>query len=305
MNFKGRDIISIKDLSKDDIEYILKTSFDLKEGKYPDVFKNVVIASLFFEPSTRTRLSFESAVSLLGGKYFGFANPGSSSVQKGETLKDTIKTVTGYCHAIVMRHNIEGAARAASEVSTVPIINAGDGSNQHPTQTLLDLFTIKEKYGHIDNLNIGLIGDLKYGRTVHSLSMALCYYNVNIYLISPDLLRMPEHYTDYMRKSGIKFVETGNLLDVGKDLDILYVTRIQRERFGDAQEYESVAGSYVINREIIEKINNDISIMHPLPRVDEISIDVDGTPNDLYFKQAHNGIPVRQALLGLVTGAIK
>ncbi len=305
MNFKGKDIISIKDLSKDDIEYILDRSFDVKNGKYPGVLKDLVIASLFFEPSTRTRLSFEAAVSLLGGSYFGFANPGSSSVQKGETLKDTIKTVTGYCHAIVMRHTVEGAARAAAEVSTVPVINAGDGSNQHPTQTLLDLFTIKEKFGKIDTLNIGLLGDLKYGRTVHSLSMALCYYNVNIYLISPDLLKMPEHYTDHMKKSGIKFHETDNLLDVGKDLDVLYVTRIQRERFGDAQEYESVAGSYVLNKEIISNINPNVSIMHPLPRVDEISVEIDDMDNNLYFKQAHNGIPVRQALLGLVTGAIK
>jgi aspartate carbamoyltransferase catalytic subunit len=305
MDFKGKDIISIREFKKEEIEYILQKSNEVKNKLYPDVLKGKVLANLFFEPSTRTRLSFEAAITLLGGSYFGFADPQSSSVQKGETLKDTIKTVSGYCDAIVMRHPMEGAARAAADVTDKPIINAGDGSNQHPTQTLLDLFTIKEQFGAIDNLNIGLLGDLKYGRTVHSLSMALSHYNVKIFFISPKLLKMPEIYKQYLENAKIKYHETESIGEVGKDLDVLYVTRIQRERFGDLQEYEKVAGFYKINREVLSELNEKIKIMHPLPRVDEINSEIDDTDNAIYFEQAHNGVPVRQAILGLITGAIK
>jgi aspartate carbamoyltransferase catalytic subunit len=304
MNFKGKDIISIRDLKKDEIEYILLKSHEVKTGLYPNALKNKALASLFFEPSTRTRLSFEAACTLLGGNFFGFADPSSSSVQKGETLKDTIKTVSGYCDVIVIRHPLEGAARAAAEVTEKPVINAGDGSNQHPTQTLLDLYTIKEQFGMIDGLNIGLVGDLKYGRTVHSLSMALSFYKINLFLISPKLLKMLDNYKQYVENAGIKFIETENIFDAGKDLDILYVTRIQRERFGDQQEYQKVAGYYRINHDVISKINQKVKIMHPLPRVDEIDCALDATENAIYFEQAHNGIPVRQTILGLVTGAI-
>lgn len=305
MNFKGRNIISIRDFEKDEIEYVLKKAFEVKVNKFPDALSGKVLANLFFEPSTRTRLSFESAMILLGGKSFGFADQLSSSVQKGETLKDTIKTVTGYCDVIVMRHPFEGAARAAAEVSSVPVINAGDGSNQHPTQTMLDLFTIKEKFGKIDELNIGMLGDLKYGRTVHSLSMALANYKVNLFLISPKILKMPDHLKTFLDKNDVSYRETERIDEVGDKLDILYVTRIQKERFGDLEEYQKVAGFYKITTEILETLKKDVKIMHPLPRVDEIETALDDTPNAIYFEQAHNGIPVRQALLGLVTGVIK
>jgi aspartate carbamoyltransferase catalytic subunit len=303
--FKNRDIISIRDFNKDELEYIIAKATDVKDNKYKDALNDKVMASLFFEPSTRTRLSFESAMSLLGGKFFGFANQGSSSVQKGETLRDTIKTVSGYCDVIVMRHSLEGAARLAADCSDVPVINAGDGSNQHPTQCILDLFTIKEQFNTIDGLNIGLLGDLKYGRTVHSLAMALSYYKVNLFLISPKLLEMPEHLKAFLLKKAVPFKETKDLEDVLSSLDILYVTRIQKERFGDPEEYEKVAGCYKVDLETISMMSKHTKIMHPLPRVDEIDMQVDETENAIYFKQAHNGIPVRQALLGLVTGAIK
>lgn len=305
MKYKGRHIISVRDLQRSDIDYILDKSSEVKAGKYSNLLKDTVLACLFFEPSTRTRLSFEAAVTRLGGSFFGFANSDSSSASKGETLKDTVKTVTGYCNVIAVRHPLEGAARAASEVARVPVINAGDGSNQHPTQTLLDLFTIKEKLGSLDGLKIGLLGDLKYGRTVHSLAMALSLYNVQLYLISPRILQMPDHYRSYLQRANISFVESESLDDIGKELDVLYVTRIQRERFGDSQEYEKVAGSYRVTPDTLDKLNSHTRIMHPLPRVDEISAEVDETENAIYFEQAHNGIPVRQTLLGLVTGALE
>jgi len=305
MNFINKNIISIRDLNKEELEFILLKSKMIKDGKYKNSLDGKVLANLFFEPSTRTRLSFESAMVSLGGKYFGFANQISSSVQKGETLKDTIKTVTGYCDVIVIRHPLEGSARAACECSIVPVINAGDGSNQHPTQALLDLYTIKEQFNKIDGLNIGLLGDLKYGRTVHSLSMALSHYDIKIYLISPRLLQMPDHLKNFLNDRGVIFMETENLEEVAGKLDILYVTRIQKERFGDPEEYEKVAGFYKITPDTLNIMNKHTRIMHPLPRVDEIDVSVDKTENAIYFKQAHNGIPVRQALLGLVTGAIK
>lgn len=305
MNFKNRSIISFRDFKKEEIDYIIQKSYEVKNRYYNNFLKNKVLATLFFEPSTRTRLSFEAAISLMGGSFFGIADPLSSSVQKGETLIDTIKTVCGYCDTIVIRHPYEGAARLASEVSSKPVINAGDGSNQHPTQTLLDLYTIKEYFGKIDGLNIGLLGDLKYGRTVHSLAMALSFYNIRLYLISPKLLKMPDECKKYIEKANINYIETESLTDVGKELDVLYVTRIQRERFGDLQEYEKVAGCYKITQDILNILGKDTKIMHPLPRVDEIDPEVDKSKNAIYFEQAHNGIPVRQAILGLVMGIIQ
>lgn len=305
MNFKNKHIISIKDLSKEELDYILTKASHLKNGRNPQILKNKVLATLFFEPSTRTRLSFEAAITLGGGTYIGFADSINTSVQKGESLKDTVKTVCGYCDAIAIRHPYEGAARAASEVSKVPIINAGDGANQHPTQTLLDLFTMKEQFGNIENLNIGLFGDLKYGRTVHSLSMALANYNVNLYFISPSLLRMPDYNKKYLTDKGISFYEVESLQEIGRDLDVLYVTRLQRERFGDPIEYEKVSGSYRVTLETMKILGKNTKLMHPLPKVDEIAAEVDDLKNAIYFEQAHNGIYVRQALLGLVTGVIQ
>jgi len=305
LDFKNKSIISLRDMNKEEVEFILKKSDEVKSNKHPEALKDKVMASLFFEPSTRTRLSFESAMISLGGKVFGFATQDSSSVSKGETLKDTIKMVTGYCDVIIMRHPLEGAARAAEEVSSVPVINCGDGSNQHPTQALLDLFTIKDKFKKIDGLNIGLYGDLRYGRTVHSLSMALSHYKVNLYFISPKILQMPDHYKLYLDQCGLKYVEAESLEEVADKLDVIYVTRIQKERFADPEEFVKVAGSYKITLNTLEMLKKNAKIMHPLPRVNEIDPSVDNSEHAIYFEQAHNGVPVRQALLGLVTGGIK
>ncbi len=301
--FKGRSIVSLKDMEKKEILHLMKKAGEIKSGKLKDVLKGKVIASLFFEPSTRTRLSFESAVLGQGGSVFGFADPGASSAKKGESLSDTIKNVMGYCDAIVMRHFIEGAARRAAEISTVPVVNGGDGANQHPTQTFLDLFTMFEKKGSLDGKVIGMMGDLKYGRTIHSLAMALTHFDVKLHFISPKQLSVPEHYIEYLKEKKIDFQES-SVETCGKELDFLYCTRLQKERFFDPMEYEKVAGSYRIDKEALEYLKADTYIMHPLPRVDEITVEVDDDPRALYFEQAHNGVPTRAALLGLVTGTI-
>lgn len=240
----------------------------------------------------------------LGGAVIGFAEASTSSVKKGESLADTIKTVEQYSDVIVIRHPKEGAARLAAEVAEIPVINAGDGSNQHPTQTLLDLYTIRKEFGKIDGLKIGLLGDLKYGRTVHSLAEALAYYDVELYLISPELLRMPRHIVEELREKGVTVYETSDLMSVIGELDVLYVTRIQKERFPDEQEYLKVRGSYQVNLQVLSKAKETLKVMHPLPRVDEIHPEVDKTKHAIYFKQVFNGIPVRMALLGLVLGVI-
>ncbi|WP_324736648.1 aspartate carbamoyltransferase [Thermococcus sp. SY098] len=307
--WKGRDVISIRDFSKDDIEYVLNTAErlekELKEKGSLEYAKGKILATLFFEPSTRTRLSFESAMHRLGGSVIGFAEASTSSVKKGESLRDTIKTVEQYSDVIVIRHPKEGAARLAAEVAEIPVINAGDGSNQHPTQTLLDLYTIKHEFGKIDGLKIALLGDLKYGRTVHSLSEALTHYDVELYLISPGLLRMPRHIVEELKEKGVKVYETSDLESVIGELDVLYVTRIQKERFPDEQEYLKVKGSYVIDLEILKKAKEMLKIMHPLPRVDEIHPSVDSTKHAIYFRQVFSGIPVRMALLALTLGVIE
>ncbi|NJE09027.1 aspartate carbamoyltransferase [Thermococcus sp. M39] len=307
--WKGRDVISIRDFSREDIEYVLSTAErlekELKEKGSLEYAKGKILATLFFEPSTRTRLSFESAMHRLGGSVIGFAEASTSSVKKGESLRDTIKTVEQYSDVIVIRHPKEGAARLAAEVAEIPVINAGDGSNQHPTQTLLDLYTIKREFGKIDGLKIGLLGDLKYGRTVHSLSEALSHYDVELYLISPELLRMPRHIVEELKEKGVKVYETSDLESVIGELDVLYVTRIQKERFPDEQEYLKVKGSYVIDLEILKKAKETLKIMHPLPRVDEIHPSVDSTKHAIYFRQVFSGIPVRMALLGLTLGVIE
>lgn len=305
MTFENRDIISIRDLSKNEILHVLKTAKKIERKPNPNLLKGEVMASLFFEPSTRTRLSFESAMRRLGGEVIGFAEPGTTSLKKGETLWDTIKMAERYADVIVMRHPVEGAARLAAEAAGVPIINGGDGANQHPTQTLLDLYTIQKAKGKIERLKIGFLGDLKYGRTVHSLAIALSHFNTALYFISPEALKMPDSYLEELDSKGIKYYEETDLLKVSKKLDILYATRIQKERFPDPLEYKKYAGVYKLNRSILPHIKPSLKIMHPLPRVDEIHPELDDTKHALYFEQAGNGVPVRQALLSLVLGRVK
>lgn len=305
MDLKGRSIVSIRDFPKEDIQAVVNKALEVKTGKWAGVLEGKVLATLFFEPSTRTRLSFEGAMVSMGGRVIGFADPDISSAKKGESLADTIRTVTGYCDVIVMRHNIEGAARLASQVADVPVINAGDGANQHPTQTFLDLVTIQEEFGQLQGLKVGMLGDLKYGRTVHSLCRALSLFNSKFSFISPPSLRMPDYTLERLKATGTSFVEVGDINELKDSLDVLYVTRIQKERFADFQEYERVAGAYRIGRDSLEQLGEKVRVMHPLPRVDEIVEDLDDTPNAIYFRQAHNGIPTRQALLGLVTGTIQ
>lgn len=304
MDFEGRSIVSIRDMDKGALLKIIEMSKEVKKGGHTGFLSGKVLATLFFEPSTRTRLSFESAMGYMGGNVIGFSGTEYTSIKKGETLGDTIKTVSGYCDVIVVRHPVEGAARLASEVATVPIINAGDGANQHPTQTCLDLFTINELYDELSEVRVGFLGDLKYGRTVHSLAYALSLFKAPMWFIAPDALKMPEYLVQEITENGSEVCEVDDLEHLKDHLDVLYVTRIQKERFGDMQEYEKVAGSYRITKEVIGELGGEIKIMHPLPRVDEIAQEVDELDNALYFRQAHNGIPVRQAILGLVLGKL-
>lgn len=305
-DFRGRDIVSLRDMDNGDLMKIVRTTGEVKAGEYDNFLEGMAIACLFFEPSTRTRLSFESAVLQKGGRVFGFANPKGSSQSKGESFADTVRTVEGYCRAMVIRHPVEGAARLASRTVSVPVVNAGDGANQHPTQTFLDLYTMYERFGRLEGLRVGMMGDLKYGRTVHSLTHAMAMFGSEMTFISPPSLRMPDQIKGELREAGISFEEAEEPEQAAdRRLDVLYVTRIQRERFGDPQEYESVAHSYRVTPKTVEAMGGDVSIMHPLPRVDEIAEEVDALENAIYFEQAHNGIPTRQALLGLVTGGLR
>lgn len=304
-NFKNRDVISIKDFTKDEILHILKTAKTFKQKSQPNLLADKIMASLFFEPSTRTRLSFEAAMGRLGGRIIGFADPKSSSIKKGESLRDCIANVEKYVDVIVMRHPLEGSARLAAEVSGVPVINGGDGANQHPTQTLLDLFTIQECQKKLTGLNIAMSGDLKYGRTVHSLAVALAHFSARLYFISPDELRMPEYIKEELKKKKIKFTEVKNWDRIMNKIDILYVTRIQQERFPDPLEYEKVKNLYILKAADLAQAKKNLKIMHPLPRVNEITYDVDKTPHAYYFQQAANGLYTRQALLALILGAVK
>lgn len=301
MEFKGKNIISIRDLSKEDILYILDKAKEMDEGYKPFLLKGKILATLFFEPSTRTRLSFESAMHRLGGSVIGFADAKTSSASKGESLWDSIKVISSYSDVIVIRHPLEGAARLASESANVPIINGGDGANQHPTQTLLDLYTIKKDFGNLENLKFGFVGDLKYGRTVHSLAHALKHFNATMYFISPKSLCMPEEYLKELEKEGVEFYETENLNETMKNLDILYNTRIQKERFPNPEDYNKVKGVYKLKKSMLKDVKENFRILHPLPRVDELNRDIDNTKYGIYFQQAANGIPVRQALLYLMT----
>ncbi|MGQ4892533.1 MAG: aspartate carbamoyltransferase [Candidatus Njordarchaeia archaeon] len=308
MNFRGRDFISLYDYTENEIRYILEKSKEvenmLNKQRKINLLEGYILASLFFEPSTRTRLSFEAAMQRLGGGVIGFSGVEASSVAKGESLIDTIRTVENYADVIVLRHPIMGAARAAAEFASVPIINAGDGSGEHPTQTLLDLYTILKAKKVLSGLNIGLLGDLKYGRTVHSLSIALGRFRNKLFLISPKELRMPRETIRDLEEMGVEVIESFNVEEVIGDLDVLYVTRIQKERFPDIKEYEKVKSSYRIDTKILEKAKDDLIIMHPLPRTGEISYDVDKTKFALYFQQVKNGVIVRMALLGLILGVL-
>lgn len=305
LEFKGRDIISIEDFTQQEINHILNVtqSMETHAKGGSDLLKGKILATLFFEPSTRTRLSFETAMLKLGGSYIGFADSEVSSARKGENLADTIRTVENYADVIALRHNLEGSAKLAAEFSKVPIINAGTGAEEHPTQALIDLYTIRKEKGKIDGLKIALIGDLRYGRTVHSLSYALAKYDVELYFVSPETLRMRKDVLSGI-KNCVSVTENADLEKIMPQLDVLYVTRIQKERFPDAAEFAKVKGAYRIDLKSIEKAKKDLTILHPLPRVDEIAPEVDATPQAKYFTQVWNGMVVRMALLSLVLGAV-
>ncbi len=307
MNFKDKDIISIKDFSKQEINGIISYAKKMvpyaKGEKKTEILKGRVMSSLFFEPSTRTRLSFESAMNRLRGRVIGFSDPGGTSQKKGESLADTIRMANSYSDAIVIRHPQEGAARLAAEFADVPVINAGDGAGHHPTQCLLDLFTIQTEKKKIQKTKIVLLGDLKYGRTVHSLAYALSLYGAEMTFVSPPSLKMPkEVIAECQEMGGVEPTQTSQLEKAIKDADVLYATRIQRERFPDAEEYNRVVGSYSITNQLLEQAPEDLIVMHPLPRVTEIDPEVDTTPHARYFTQAFNGVPVRMALLSLILG---
>jgi aspartate carbamoyltransferase catalytic subunit len=306
LRFEGRDIISIRDFTREEIDYILKIAQAMEPlaQRGSDMLRGKILATLFFEPSTRTRLSFEAAMHKLGGSTIGFAEAEIASVRKGENLADTVRTVENYADVIAIRHPLEGAARLAAEFAKVPIINGGSGAEEHPTQALLDLYTIMKEKGRIDGLKIALVGDLRYGRTVHSLAYALSYYDVELYLVSPESLKMRREVLEEIKEK-IPVAEETDIKKVVPLLDVLYVTRIQKERFPDPAEYIKVKGSYKIDLETLSKAKKDLIVMHPLPRVDEIAAEVDGTPHARYFQQVWNGIVTRMALLALILGAVK
>lgn len=303
MDFGGRDMISIRDLTKEEIEHMLGTAEGMERSPPGDILRGKTLATLFFEPSTRTRISFEAAMQRLGGKTIGFSGAGATSVAKGESLTDTVRTVERYSDAIAIRHPRDGAARLSAEVSSKPVINAGDGANQHPTQTLLDLYTIKREKGRLD-VEVALVGDLKYGRTVHSLAYALAMFGAHLTLTSPKGLEMPREVVSDLQRFGPKVAKEDDLAEVASKVEVLYVTRIQKERFPDPEEYERVRGTYKITLETLRNARENLIILHPLPRVDEIAPEVDGTRYAKYFDQVYYGLPVRMAILGLLMGAV-
>jgi aspartate carbamoyltransferase catalytic subunit len=306
MNFEGRDIISIRDFTKDDIEHILDTARlmePLTVGR-SRMLDGRVLATLFFEPSTRTRMSFESAMHKLGGDCISISEARTSSMEKGESLADTIRTIENYCDVMVLRHSRDGSARMAAEVASIPVINGGSGAEEHPTQALLDLYTIRREVGRIDGLNIALVGDLRYGRTIHSLAYGLALYGTTLYFVSPDSLRVRSEVLDEV-SNRVSTYEKRNIEDVLSKIDVLYVTRIQKERIPDPEEYEKMKGVYRITLDVIRNAKRNLIIMHPLPRVDEISPDIDQTPHAKYFKQMRYGLITRMGVLSLVLGAVK
>jgi len=306
LEFKGRDIISIKDFSREEIDYILKTAETMESVavKGSDMLRGKILATLFFESSTRTRLSFESAMHKLGGSTIGFAEAEIASVKKGENLADTVRTVENYADVIALRHPLEGAARLAAEFAKIPILNGGSGAEEHPTQALLDLYTMIREKENLEGLKIAFVGDLRYGRTVHSLAYALSLYDIELHLVSPEPLKMRREVLQTI-KERIPVSETTNLERIIPIVDILYVTRIQKERFPDPAEYAKVKGYYKIDLKTLGEAKKDLIILHPLPRVDEIAAEVDNTRYARYFQQVWNGIVVRMALLALILGAVR
>ena len=298
-----KHLVSISHCSAEDIMRILDRATLFERNPNRDFLRGRVVATLFFEPSTRTRLSFETAVCRLGGKVIGFSDASTSSSTKGETLKDTIKIVSNYADAIVMRHYLEGAAQYATEVSPVPIINAGDGSSQHPSQTLLDLYSIRQTQGSLEQKTIVMVGDLKYGRTIHSLIEGMQPFSPRFIFVAPEELALPEEYRSYCREHNIPFEEVTEFTsEVIAEADILYMTRVQRERFSDPEEYERVKNVYILDRELLRLAKPNLKILHPLPRVQEIAQEVDDHPAAYYFRQALNGLYVRQSILSEVLG---
>ncbi len=294
----SNSLVSISDISKEEILSLLEQARYFEENPNHKILDGKVVATLFFEPSTRTRLSFETAVNRLGGRVIGFSDASTTSSSKGETLKDTIKMVSNYVDLIIMRHYLEGAARYASEVTETPVINAGDGANQHPSQTMLDLYSIYKTQGTLENLTITMVGDLKYGRTVHSLLMAMQYFNPTFRFVACDELKMPVEYKDFCDKNGIKYTEHKDFsADVINSSDIIYMTRVQRERFTDIMEYERVKNLYTLHNAMLDGSRDNLRILHPLPRVNEIDYDVDDNPKAYYFQQAQNGLYARQAII--------
>ena len=307
ISLKDKDIISILDFTKEEILYILEISSRMEKEACPDILSGKILANLFFEPSTRTRLSFEAAMKRLGGQVIGFDELGTTSTVKGESLRDSVKIIEGYCDIIVLRHFLEGASRLSADSVDIPVVNAGDGASQHPTQTFVDLFAIKKAKDDIENLSVGFLGDLKYGRTAHSLAYALAHFNTDMYFISPPSLRMPKDYMEELEIRNVSYQEVESISEVSEELDILYCTRIQKERFAEPVEYEKVRGLYKLSKSVMDelKVKDDLKILHPLPRVDEMDESLDATEYAMYFQQAHSGIPVREALLASVLGVIK
>jgi aspartate carbamoyltransferase catalytic subunit len=299
---KNKSLVAINELSNKEIIEILDLAEEFEKNPIQDILNKTVVATLFFEPSTRTRLSFESAVSRLGGKIIGFSEAANTSVSKGESLKDTILTVANYSDLIVMRHPVEGSARYASEVSPVPVINAGDGANQHPTQTMLDLYSIRKTQGTLEGLNIFLVGDLKYGRTVHSLLMAMSQFGATFTFVAPKELQMPQEYKMHLDELGLKYTEQTDLNENLDKADIIYMTRVQKERFSDPVEYEKVKNVYVLRNKMLENTKPTMRVLHPLPRVNEIHTDVDPNPKAYYFPQAMNGVYTRMAIMAKILG---
>ena len=300
--FFGKNIISVRDLDQQKLELIFDATnkiIDMNQSKRSEIARGKTLGYLFFEPSSRTRLSFESAMALLGGTSVGIADATSSSIHKGETLGDTVKVISSYCDVLVLRHSLDGSSRFAAEISNKPVINAGSGTEEHPTQTIQDLFTIKKEKKKIDGLKIGIVGDLKYGRTVYSLLYGLRNYDVDVHLISPESLRIRSDST-YDIKKELSYTESTSIDEYIDDLDVLYVTRIQKERFPDEEEYAKVKGIYVIGSDMVKRMKDDAIILHPLPRIDEISAEVDNTKQAKYFEQAEYGKYTRAALLGLI-----
>lgn len=302
--FYQRDILSISDFSKDDVIYLLRKIKHLKENPTSNILQGFILGNCFFEPSTRTRLSFESAMLRLGGSVLGFEDMNTTSVKKGESLQDSFKMLHHYADVLVIRHPLEGSAQLAADAADVPVINAGDGANQHPTQTFLDLFSLQESQGRLEDLHIALVGDLKYGRTVHSLAEALIHFKPRLYFVSPQGLEMPKEVCDRLKEKGVKFSFHPSFEEILPKVDVFYMTRIQEERFVHKLEYELVKHSYILKKEHLVDVKTNFKVLHPLPRVFEIDSSVDYTDYAYYFQQAKHGLLTRQALLGLILGKL-